>query len=143
MSIIFFVSVLFSPTISAASPLQCWLFGVPSGFTAPPTALFRAGQRYPLVTVIGFPYRSRILSKAEIKVFNFTRISGVGVLSIRLAQIGRHPHPEPRPGRHRCGSRGARRRASGAVAGGRVRPAGAWRTLLWRPRAARCPEARA
>ena len=62
ISNIFFVSVLFSPIKSAASPLQCWLFGVPSGFTAIPRGEYKADVafsnkfRYNVVRLFGVPY---------------------------------------------------------------------------------------
>ena len=66
--------------MSAACPFMCW------DVLEPFTAAFRAGDLYPLVTMIGLPYASRSGSNTLlINCFRFSDISGVGSLLIFFA----------------------------------------------------------
>lgn len=63
--------------MSAACPFMC------CDVLEPFTAAFRAGDLYPLVTMIGLPYASRRGSNTLfINCFRFSDTSGVGLLSI-------------------------------------------------------------
>lgn len=66
--------------MSAACPFMC------CDVLEPFTAAFRAGDLYPLVTMIGLPYASRRGSNTLlINCFRFSDISGVGSLLIFFA----------------------------------------------------------